>query len=183
MRILTQEILMKSYHYNPDTGEFTRKLKILGDVTGKPQCWIDKHNKRFCNKKPGFLSHSGYWMVHINGKTYPFHRLAFLYMEGYLPGGYVDHINHNRLDNRWENLRIVQWRDNYTNMALRKSNTHGIPGLLFEKKWGLWSAYIGHNRKRVYLGCSKDYFEICCIRKSAEIKYNYHPNHGRANAV
>ncbi len=35
------------------------------------------------------------------------HTLAFLYMEGAFPKNEVDHLNHNRSDNSWVNLRKV----------------------------------------------------------------------------
>jgi len=43
------------------------------------------------------------------------------------------------------------------------------------KKWG---ARIETLDKRLNLGCFEDFFEAICVRKSAEIRYNYHENHG-----
>lgn len=36
----------------------------------------------------------------------------------------------------------------------------------------------GSKINRNYLGRFFDFFEACCVRKSAEIKLNYHKNHG-----
>ena len=47
------------------------------------------------------------------------------------------------------------------------------------KQTSKWRAFISSgNSKPIYLGESADFFESVCRRKSAEIKYGYHANHG-----
>jgi hypothetical protein len=62
----------------------------------------------------------------------------------------VDHINHNRLDNRLENLRWVSHRDNGRNQSMSKKNTSGEQGVGFYKygKYPYWYAHWKDNQKK-----------------------------------
>ena len=112
------------------------------------------------------------------GKSYRAHRLAFLYMLGRLPDGEVDHINHIKDDNRWENLRDVTKQDNCKNLGLSKANTSGVTGVHFFKRDKKWRASITVDGKIINLGHYDGFDEACKVRKRAEIEHNYHSNHG-----
>lgn len=45
-----------------------------------------------------------------------------------------DHINKDRLDNRYENLRVVSPETNSQNLSLRKDNTTGYTGVSYHQK-------------------------------------------------
>ena len=171
MSELTQTELKRRVTYNRETGEMVVVRRIRGS------------NKKYFDiaspKTPG-ISAYGYRIISINRRPYPVHRLIFLYINGNFPTE-VDHINGNRLDNRWCNLRDVTRKENRLNSANRKDNTSGVSGLS-KLKWKTgrtWDIYINHNGNRINLGYCKDFFEACCIRKSAENKYGFHYNHGR----
>lgn len=58
----------------------------------------------------------------------------------------VDHINHNSLDNRRENLRVTTHSQNLQNRnGPNKNNTSGYRGASFHKQTGKWRATIGDN--------------------------------------
>jgi hypothetical protein len=65
----------------------------------------------------------------------------------------VDHINHNRLDNRKENLRICTNAENNRNKKKTKSNTSGYKGVYWNTKTGKWIAQIMVDGKHYHLGC------------------------------
>jgi hypothetical protein len=65
-------------------------------------------------------------------------------------GMQVDHINHNTLDNRKKNLRIVTNSQNQMNVGKRKSNLSGFKGV--SKHYGKWQARITVGYKTVCLG-------------------------------
>lgn len=125
----------------------------------------------------------GYRKSNIFGKSLLNHRLAwFLYYNRWPAKGLdIDHINGIKSDNRIENLREVTRALNSRNSKLSKKSKTKIPGVNWNKRGKKWEAQIrwvvGGPRHRIYYG--DDFFEACCARKSAELKLNYHKNHGR----
>lgn len=83
-----------------------------------------------------------------------------------VPSGYqIDHINHNKLDNRRENLRICTAGENQRNRLITTSNRSGYKGVCWSKDSHKWQAQIKVNRKMTYLGMFSDV-------KDAAIAYN-----------
>lgn len=52
----------------------------------------------------------------------------------------IDHINHNGLDNRKSNLRIVTNRENQKNLSYKSNNTSRIIGVRFNSQINCWQA-------------------------------------------
>lgn len=65
-------------------------------------------------------------------------------------GKVVDHINHDTLDNRKSNLRIVSIRQN--NQNKKNKGTSKYPGVSWDKSRQKWRAYITINKKQKHLG-------------------------------
>lgn len=83
------------------------------------------------------------------GKTIQMHRVIL----GLKPGDklVVDHINHDGLDNRRENLRVGTHAQNVANM---KSN-HGssrFKGVVWDKSASNWKAHIKKDQKVTHIG-------------------------------
>ncbi len=102
-----QDAMRERLRYNPDTGEFRwRKGKRAGKIAGSLN-------------RP-----TGYWAINIRlaGEYHSVraHRVAFLLM-GHTPPPQVDHINRQRVDNRWKNLRAATPQLNARNQGTRKS--------------------------------------------------------------
>jgi len=175
--ILTQEVLKELLTYDPETGIFKwkRRDRKYCKSTAHQTTW----NKRFSGKETNGLSVQGYVRISIFNKRYRAHRLAFLYMEGEFPKDKVDHWLGDRSDNRWSNIDHSSHLQNSRNLKRCKRNTTGITGLSWYEKNRRFMAYINVNYKTIYLGTYEDFFEACCARKSAEIKYGFHENHGR----
>ena len=160
---LKQSRLKELLYYNPDTGIFVWKVKKYrankGDIAGS-------------------IRPDGYREISIDTQRLFLHRVAFLYMTGSMPLNQVDHINHNPSDNRWVNLRQSTGLQNNRNCSKSKNNASGNTGVYFNKTIKRWIANICIDYKTIYLGCSKDKQEAIQFRKAAEIKYNFHDNHG-----
>jgi len=164
--MVTQEQLKSALSYNPETGVFTR---IKG--------------RRGVGDEAGYIAHVSqsklpYRVIRVNSIKFYAHRLAFLYMTGSLPTKNVDHINGDGTDNRWVNLRDVGQLENSKNCKTRKDSKTGVNGI-HNYNGGRYRVRLMCGGKHRCLGIYDDFFEACCVRKSAEIKHGYHVNHGR----
>lgn len=163
--MVTQERLKELMTYDPVTGLFTR-IKCTS---------IRQKEGEFVGVK---AKKGAYLKCSIDYKEYLLHRLVFLYLEGYFPRGQVDHINHDGLDNRLENLRTVSREKNQQNMSRSKSNTSGITGVSYDKSRNKWVAQILANG--VYK--SKRFttkFGAIRQRIKWNKEHNFHDNHGK----
>lgn len=61
----------------------------------------------------------------------------------------VDHINHNTLDNRKQNLRICT---KFKNQQNKTNNTSGYIGIVWDKSRNKWKATVEYKCKRYNLG-------------------------------
>lgn len=138
---MTQEKLKSLLTYDPTTGHWS---------------WIAS------GKVAGYLNH-GYRNIMVEGKNYRGARLAFLYMTGSFPTKQVDHINRNRSDDRWENLREC---DN-------SQNNQNKPSKNFCKIYnGTYVVYLDVKGKRIHIGTFKTEQEA--FNKAKEAKQKYH---------
>ena len=64
----------------------------------------------------------------------------------------VDHINHNGLDNRKENLREVTQAQNQRNRRSNKNSSSQYKGVSWFKRDKKWHAQIKHKGKGIHLG-------------------------------
>jgi hypothetical protein len=83
----------------------------------------------------------------------------------------VDHIKHNKLDNRKSELRTVTKSQNMQNQSLSIANTSGVKGVSFYKKTSKWRAHIQLNKKFIHLGLFDNFEDAVKARKDAENKY------------
>jgi len=156
---LTQKELKELLHYDPKTGVFT---------------WIVKRNGVKKSKIAGSESKYGYLRIRVNGKKYCANRLAWLYMEGYIPVGFdVDHKNRIRNNNKWKNLRIISRSCNAINSKIPTTNKTGVVGVYLDKQRNQWRSSIRINGKRINLGRFKKFEDAVYSRWQAEIKYGF----------
>ena len=83
----------------------------------------------------------------------------------------IDHIFHNKFDNRKEFLRIVTRSQNQMNLSLKSNNSSGVTGVHWGSRDEKWIAQIGINNERICLGYFDDFDEAVQVRKDAELKY------------
>lgn len=64
----------------------------------------------------------------------------------------VDHINRDKLDNRRENLRVVNHSINQHNTPAQCDNTSGYKGVCFDKSRNRWRAATKHGGRHILIG-------------------------------
>lgn len=85
----------------------------------------------------------------------------------------IDHIKHNKTDNRKSQLRIVSNAQNSMNSVMHKNNSSGVKGVRWHKKYACWEAFITIDGKFKHLGnFAEDKFEDAIkARTQAEEQY------------
>jgi hypothetical protein len=143
-------------------------------------------NSNFAGRVAGTINTSkrsatNYIAIEINSKAFKAHRIVWEMHNGPIPDGYhVDHIDGNGINNRIDNLRLVDSVASAHNLPIQKSNTSGVVGVCWHKAADKWQARISNNGKRYDLGRFDSFTDAVGARKAAETAYNYHQNHGRA---
>lgn len=94
-------VLQEYFSYNKETGDV----------------YLSKKTSQRTPKgyKVGSLSVGGYLKVTFKGQSYPLSRVIWKLVTGADPKGEIDHINRDRSDNRWDNLRDVTSQQNQLN--------------------------------------------------------------------
>ena len=165
--MITQENIRHFFEYDPETGRFDRIR------------FINNRGESYERRSPVTSKHAcGYYMATIFGKRIRVHHLAFVYMMDVLPDCPVDHINGNRVDNRWCNLRLVTRLENQRNHGIRGDNRVGRTGVYWYPPLSKYQAQITVEGRRVHLGYHLTIDDAIAARVAAERQYGFHINHG-----
>ena len=106
----------------------------------------------------GTIKGNEYIRVSIRNRLFMVHRVIWLWVTGGWPKNQIDHIDRDRVNNKWANLRDVTQSENQINTGLRVTNLSGTKGVSKEVKRGktYWLARKLVNGGRVRLGLRKD---------------------------
>lgn len=114
---MDQSYLKSVLNYDPETGVFT---------------WLVRpaRSKTAIGAEAGCINAGpGYRFIKLRGVQYYSHRLAWLYMTGAFPPADIDHVNGDRLDNRFCNLREATRQQNCANRSVGRNSTTGVKGV------------------------------------------------------
>jgi hypothetical protein len=148
---LTQQRLRELFSYDPETGNFTRRLAVSKCQPGE---------------KAGWLCGAGYLEIRVDCRRYLAHRLVWLYVFGRWPSHHIDHLNLEKTDNRLANLREATKSQNHANRPRPRNNRSGSKGVSVRKS-GNWSANITINGVGRCLGTFKSRDEATAAYKGA----------------
>ena len=156
MSQITAERLRELLHYDPTTGIFTnvspRKKIVVGSIAG------------------GLDHGSGYWMIGLDRRRYYAHRLAWLYMTGEWPEQMIDHLDGNRANNVFVNLRDAERAINQQNVRRPLPNTaSGLLGAF--KKRNKWTSNVRAFGQVIRLGSFDTAEEAHAAYLQAKRKY------------
>ena len=158
------ELLNELFTYDSETGVLTWKKEVS--------------RKRVAGKEAGTVHGEGYRTVGIDYRRYFVHRIIWKLVTGDDPDE-IDHIDGNRSNNKINNLRSVCRKENKKNVKKPSNNTSGTIGVCFDATNAKWFAYIKVNQRFINLGLFNLFEEAVTARRAAELKYNFHQNHGR----
>jgi hypothetical protein len=178
-KLPSKEALDRLLKYDPETGEFSWRVRPVtmfspGKTDLRPRTAehaCNQWNSRWAGKPAMSLKEDGYYYTHLHYQTVLAHRLAWKIMTGADPIE-IDHIDGNRSNNKWVNLRNGTRSDNQRNTALKSNNKSGYHGVFFSKRQQRWVAHIN-------LGSFDSKEEAIEVRKKYETLLGYHMNHGR----
>jgi HNH endonuclease len=146
MSQLTQQRVKELLYYDPDSGSLIWNMRTSPTAAS--------------GKEAGSLHGAGYRQIRIDGKVYLAHRVIWLWVYGEFPPNFIDHVNHDRLDNRLINLRLATNAENQQN---RKASL-GVAWCGRRKKW---RARVDHEKVQRHLG----YFDSKELAVEARKKY------------
>lgn len=166
---------VRSFYYDYSTGVVRwkpREVRVYQD-----NGW----NKKYANQPAGCLS-LGYLSASIRccGKprSVRVHRVAWLLHYGSWPKGTIDHINHDRIDNRIENLRDVPILINCQNKGIGITNKSGYVGVSWYSSRSRWVASYLMGGHQVYVGLFDCRHKAGAAVKAARNSAGFHENHG-----
>jgi len=178
----SQEVLRQLLDYDPETGALIWRERgpEWFPETRHQELAAKRWNVKNAGKAAFDSDHgNGYRSGALFKRKRYAHRVAWKWMTGE-DALFVDHIDGDRRNNAWCNLRSVDKQGNARNSARPASNTSGYVGVSFDAQSGRWAAYIGY-APRKSLGRFKCITGAAIARKRAEQALGYHLNHGRQN--
>lgn len=177
-----QDVLIQLLSYNPETGELRWKERSVewfeASATRAASHIMALWNARYAGKEAlNCISGNGYREGPLLNQRVKSHRVIWKMVTGKDPDQ-VDHVDGDRANNRWNNLRDVDQSQNQKNTRRRRDNTTGVVGVYrypFERRLPTWAAKLGD----AHLGYFTSFDEAVAARKAAEREHGFHPNHGR----
>jgi hypothetical protein len=151
----SHERLLEICRYDPKTGVFTRR---------------ESYHEKKIGKEMGYIATQGYRRIVIEGRRYAAAPLAWFYMTGCWPVNDVDHIDRDRANNRFSNLREATVSQNQFNAARRENRT-GYRGVS-RTYWGSWRSTLRADSRDIYLG-SYDTPEKAALRYDQAAKKHH----------
>lgn len=121
-RTCSAERVRALFDYDHATGVFTRRVAH------------GRHGRHPKGEVAGTVTSRGYIVICIDGRGYKAHRLAWLYVIGEWPERQIDHVDGDKSNNRFLNLRQATNAENHQNEW--KARTNNRVGLLGVSKHG-----------------------------------------------
>lgn len=137
-KTVTAERVRELFNYCPETGILTNRVKRVRVQAGSPAGCPGSH---------------GYLAVGFDGgPSRLVHRIIWLWMTGEWPQHQIDHVDGDRKNNRWANLREATRSQNIVNRGPNKNNRCGLKGVFFHSQAQKWRARLYHNKTMHELG-------------------------------
>lgn len=175
---ITPNELRDALHYDAGSGRLYWRQREARCFENRS--YAKRWNGRYAGNEAFTANHkSGYKCGRFAGHTLLAHRVIFAIMTGGWPTEEIDHIDHDRSNNRWQNLRTVSRGENAKNLGLRDHSVSGVPGVVWHKQRRKWAATICNQSVRCHLGLFENLSDAISARLKAQSAAQFHINHGR----
>ncbi len=151
--ILIPSRLRELLSYDPASGVFTWR--------------VTRGSKAPTGSIAGHAEPDRYVNIMIDRKLYKAHRLAWLYMTGEWPPHEIDHVDRDKSNNTFTNLRLATPLQNRQNIGMYDHNTSGHKGVTWHRANSKWQAQIKLAGRNIYLGCFNDLQDAVNARLAA----------------
>jgi HNH endonuclease len=171
-RLIDQATVRELLDYCPERGKFFFEYR--------QRCWFrsDRSFHVFNSRFPGIEALActdthGYLYGKLLNRPLLAHRAAWLFVHGTSPK-IIDHLSHDRRDNRICNLQGGSVLSNNRNKSLSESSSTGHVGI-YENEFSFVVMIQGR-----YLGSYDSFDEAAAVRQAAQIERRFAPGHGAA---
>lgn len=139
-------------HFSPLPSQADLVAKLTYDPASGALAWrVDIASTCPAGTPAGMITAKGYLRLKFNGKAYLAHRVIWKMMTGDEPPNQIDHIDLNKANNAWINLRSASNSQNHMNR--KEIGHHGLPkGVSFHRRIGKYQARIKLDGVRFHLG-------------------------------
>jgi len=148
------DFLATYIEYNPETGQGVWKRSPANNIKAGATVGTIYKN---------------YLVVRFKGKSYPAHRLFWLLQTKTDPGDFlIDHIDGNKSNNAFSNLRLSTFSQNGMNRPATKVNKLGIKGVCWDAKARKYKSSIRVDGQARHIGYFDDLDLAIAARKLHE---------------
>jgi hypothetical protein len=160
MRPLTLALVNEYLTYDPDTGKLYQRKK-------RPRIQV--------GSLAGCVRPKGYRYIELEGRKYPAHHIVWLLETGAAPIKSLDHIDGDKDNNKFSNLREVTTKQNSENRGKQRNNKTGYKGVSFNSRLQKYVAQIQHNSQAIYIGLYPTAYEahLAYENKAKELFTHY----------
>ena len=159
MNTLNKQYLQECFTYDEHSNDYKWSERPITHFSSSGSQRITNSNA--VGKYVGNIDRQGYVTVKLNNETHRLNKLIYFINNDYLPNKdeYIIHINGNRVDNRPENLKLVNKENNVE---------VDITGVYFYSRLEKFSAFVDRGKKRSLIG----YYDTEEEAKSIREEYN-----------
>lgn len=143
-------MLRKLFSYEPETGFLFWNERPVEDF-GEVRHW-KAWNKAYAGKRALASCTDGrYLRGTIAGRAHYAHRVIWAIVTGEWPRGEIDHVDTDKKNNAWENLRDVTRQENMWNRPALARSASGIKGVSKCRRSNRWIAQfsVGGRNKTI----------------------------------
>lgn len=172
------ELLRQLLAYDPETGRLRwreRSDDFFSTGYRNARAWNALHAGSPALDK---VDQYGYRGGMVLGVRVSAHRAIWAIVTNRWPAHQIDHVNGDRADNRFANLRDVTNEMNARNKKRHRFNSSGHNGVSWDKGCQKWRVHIGLGGKIKYIGVYPRIEDAVAARAAAECGHGFTGRHG-----